>query len=313
MIKIGVGEQWTPVPRQHWEIPRYGNWVLAMNFRERSWKVMLIAMAVSLSMSSKVFSRLPRLSSAGWLLAFLSSGQDFVHKLHKAIDPSGRDEYPLHSFSDRYQGRVVLQSTSREICASNEGYRRGNEATIHRVWVYRLPSIPCRPIWCNWCLVWADGTRKSSNTLMDRISNSRLRVSATLAKRDCPRCSDQSSPTAKYWLYFLKGYPSRQNPEPLPKTISKYVFLKRVALSLGLIFRWDCIQTALRNGTSWRNGFLNQIRITLLFQIDQVLLTSHFSPSQFRGCSHSSALTLRTGRMYRLGAIGWWLDVQFEK
>ncbi len=28
--------------------------------------------------------------------------------------------------------------------------------------------------------------------------------------------------TAKYWLYFLKGYPNRQNPEVLPKTVSKY-------------------------------------------------------------------------------------------
>ncbi|CAD6584966.1 MAG: hypothetical protein ASARMPREDX12_001803 [Alectoria sarmentosa] len=26
--------------------------------------------------------------------------------------------------------------------------------------------------------------------------------------------------TAKYWLYFLKGYPSRQSPEPLPKTVA---------------------------------------------------------------------------------------------
>jgi gliotoxin/aspirochlorine biosynthesis glutathione S-transferase len=29
-------------------------------------------------------------------------------------------------------------------------------------------------------------------------------------------------PTAKYWLYFSKGYPNRQNPEPLPKTVAKY-------------------------------------------------------------------------------------------
>jgi glutathione S-transferase len=27
--------------------------------------------------------------------------------------------------------------------------------------------------------------------------------------------------TAKYWLYFLKGYPTRQNPESLPKTVAK--------------------------------------------------------------------------------------------
>jgi glutathione S-transferase len=29
--------------------------------------------------------------------------------------------------------------------------------------------------------------------------------------------------TAKYWLYFLKGYPNRQDPEVLPKTVAKYV------------------------------------------------------------------------------------------
>ncbi|KAI0516993.1 glutathione S-transferase [Xylaria bambusicola] len=28
-------------------------------------------------------------------------------------------------------------------------------------------------------------------------------------------------PTAKYWLYFLMGYPDRQNPESLPKTVKK--------------------------------------------------------------------------------------------
>ncbi|KAK8044761.1 hypothetical protein PG993_004785 [Apiospora rasikravindrae] len=28
-------------------------------------------------------------------------------------------------------------------------------------------------------------------------------------------------PTAKYWLYFLKGYPNRQNPEALPRTVAK--------------------------------------------------------------------------------------------
>lgn len=30
------------------------------------------------------------------------------------------------------------------------------------------------------------------------------------------------SATAKYWLYFLRGYPTRANPEQLPKTIKKY-------------------------------------------------------------------------------------------
>lgn len=27
--------------------------------------------------------------------------------------------------------------------------------------------------------------------------------------------------TAKYWLYFLRGYPTRANPEQLPRTIEK--------------------------------------------------------------------------------------------
>jgi hypothetical protein len=27
--------------------------------------------------------------------------------------------------------------------------------------------------------------------------------------------------TAKYWLYFSKGYPNRQKPEVLPKTVAK--------------------------------------------------------------------------------------------
>jgi hypothetical protein len=32
------------------------------------------------------------------------------------------------------------------------------------------------------------------------------------------------SATAKYWLYFLRGYPTRKNPIQLPRTIAKYVF-----------------------------------------------------------------------------------------
>lgn len=28
-------------------------------------------------------------------------------------------------------------------------------------------------------------------------------------------------PSAKFWLYFLKGYPNRENPEVLPKTVAK--------------------------------------------------------------------------------------------
>ncbi|KAJ5107505.1 hypothetical protein N7456_004180 [Penicillium angulare] len=30
--------------------------------------------------------------------------------------------------------------------------------------------------------------------------------------------------TAKYWLYFIRGYPSRKEPVQLPRTIEKYVF-----------------------------------------------------------------------------------------
>ncbi|KAL8832728.1 MAG: hypothetical protein Q9170_004772 [Blastenia crenularia] len=32
--------------------------------------------------------------------------------------------------------------------------------------------------------------------------------------------------TAKYWLYFLRGYPTRANPERIPKTIEEYALLE---------------------------------------------------------------------------------------
>lgn len=35
--------------------------------------------------------------------------------------------------------------------------------------------------------------------------------------------SSVSRATAKYWLYFLRGYPTRANPIQLPRTIEKYV------------------------------------------------------------------------------------------
>ncbi|KAF2201387.1 glutathione S-transferase [Delitschia confertaspora ATCC 74209] len=37
--------------------------------------------------------------------------------------------------------------------------------------------------------------------------------------------------TAKYWLYFSKGYPNRENPEVLPKTVAK--------LRENIIVQWD--------------------------------------------------------------------------
>jgi len=43
--------------------------------------------------------------------------------------------------------------------------------------------------------------------------------------------------TAKYWLYFLKGYPNRQNPEPLPKTVAK--------LHSNCLAQWDILNKRL--------------------------------------------------------------------
>ncbi|KAG9230916.1 glutathione S-transferase [Amylocarpus encephaloides] len=43
--------------------------------------------------------------------------------------------------------------------------------------------------------------------------------------------------TAKYWLYFSKGYPNRQNPEPLPKTVAK--------LHANVLAQWDLLDQRL--------------------------------------------------------------------
>ncbi|MCJ1401070.1 hypothetical protein MMC11_004282 [Xylographa trunciseda] len=44
-------------------------------------------------------------------------------------------------------------------------------------------------------------------------------------------------PTAKYWLYFLKGYPNRANPESLPKTVAK--------LHSNCLQQWDILDKRL--------------------------------------------------------------------
>ncbi|KAF1998240.1 glutathione S-transferase [Amniculicola lignicola CBS 123094] len=44
-------------------------------------------------------------------------------------------------------------------------------------------------------------------------------------------------PSAKYWLYFLKGYPNRENPEPLPKTVAK--------LHENVVQQWDVLEKRL--------------------------------------------------------------------
>ncbi|KAI0452595.1 glutathione S-transferase [Xylaria acuta] len=43
--------------------------------------------------------------------------------------------------------------------------------------------------------------------------------------------------TAKYWLYFLKGYPNRQSPESLPKTTAK--------LHENVLKQWDIMDKRL--------------------------------------------------------------------
>ncbi|KAH8160887.1 hypothetical protein CIB48_g7361 [Xylaria polymorpha] len=43
--------------------------------------------------------------------------------------------------------------------------------------------------------------------------------------------------TAKYWLYFLKGYPNRQSPEVLPKTVEK--------LHENVLKQWDILEKRL--------------------------------------------------------------------
>ncbi|KAI1394565.1 glutathione S-transferase [Hypoxylon fuscum] len=43
--------------------------------------------------------------------------------------------------------------------------------------------------------------------------------------------------TAKYWLYFLKGYPNRQNPESLPKTVEK--------LHSNCVKQWEILESRL--------------------------------------------------------------------
>ncbi|KAH8773859.1 glutathione S-transferase [Diaporthe sp. PMI_573] len=54
-------------------------------------------------------------------------------------------------------------------------------------------------------------------------------------------------PTAKYWLYFLKGYPNRQNPDLLPKTVAK--------LHENVVRQWDILEQRL--------GLPNQLYIAL--------------------------------------------------
>ncbi|KAI0886480.1 glutathione S-transferase [Annulohypoxylon maeteangense] len=43
--------------------------------------------------------------------------------------------------------------------------------------------------------------------------------------------------TAKYWLYFMKGYPNRQNPESLPKVTAK--------LHQNTLIQWDILDKRL--------------------------------------------------------------------
>lgn len=68
-------------------------------------------------------------------------------------------------------------------------------------------------------------------------------------------------PTAKYWLYFLRGYPTRQDPVQLPRTIEKYDCLG-TPKNMELI-TIGCIQTVSVNGTSWKSDSLSMDNATL--------------------------------------------------
>lgn len=68
-------------------------------------------------------------------------------------------------------------------------------------------------------------------------------------------------PTAKYWLYFLKGYPNRQNPESLPKTVAKYVHLAAMLILL-LTASSGFIPTVWLSGILLMTDFPSRIKIT---------------------------------------------------
>ncbi|KAF2675639.1 glutathione S-transferase [Lentithecium fluviatile CBS 122367] len=60
--------------------------------------------------------------------------------------------------------------------------------------------------------------------------------------------------TAKYWLYFSKGYPNRQNPELLPKTMAKCINpsnhsfsspTKAHRLHANVLVQWDKLEKRL--------------------------------------------------------------------
>lgn len=72
---------------------------------------------------------------------------------------------------------------------------------------------------------------EGANHVLDCISNCGPRVSvesfhlpSTWPAHEVREISDHRfvfSATAKYWLYFLKGFPSRANPEPPMKAVEK--------------------------------------------------------------------------------------------
>lgn len=60
---------------------------------------------------------------------------------------------------------------------------------------------------------------------MDGVSDCRdwVRVANKEHIQDTDTGTDTATrATAKYWLYFLRGYPTRKDPIQLPRTIAKY-------------------------------------------------------------------------------------------
>jgi hypothetical protein len=63
---------------------------------------------------------------------------------------------------------------------------------------------------------------KGTGPVLDSVSDCRSRVSDVEAKLRRELMHDGRA-TAKYWLYFLKGFPSRDKPEPPIRAVEKYV------------------------------------------------------------------------------------------
>lgn len=96
-----------------------------------------------------------------------------------------------------------------------------DQSGTDRVREHGMFAVSCRAVRHGKSVGWKERGGEGTSLVLDGIPDGWNGVRRNVKIGTTELTHHLIRPTAKYWLYFSKGYPNRQNPEALPKTVAK--------------------------------------------------------------------------------------------